>query len=421
MSENERPRNPAEALTPPGLGNPFALGDDSDSMISIDHQVYREQLPLAGRTVGEIRRIAGPRYDIGREASAFINGNQVGDEVVVQAGQAVRFMHISGEKGQVDFEELLQQSTNSLFSPPHIMRRIRRESRSSPRITVEGDKARVTTPEGRTTILDLESLLSHLTVGGAAAGQIRDFVWPDGVKATVCRGSHVVLVHQTPPAIHSLRWIDRHSTIRHGPGTIYRQVRIALPYLIVLIGFEPCGAGRLRVSNHNEAFFRTEPLRSLDDPIFYPALLNCSKFDDTVHKPLSWICTQHLVRTRVPLEAGTNEQLRVGLKDLMHCMLESGFNYSSEEHELSSWFTESRRVDPRVSTIERWEAATSKDPMFVHDVPWIPVKQSVGQVARRSLSLQAGNRPNGLTSRTLARVILRYGVEAPAEEAEAEA
>ncbi len=89
MSENERPRNPAEALTPPGLGNPFALGDESGDMISIDHQVYREQLPLAGRTVGEIRRIAGPRYDIGREASAFINGNQVGDEFVVQAGQAV--------------------------------------------------------------------------------------------------------------------------------------------------------------------------------------------------------------------------------------------------------------------------------------------------------------------------------------------
>ena len=162
-------------------------------------------------------------------------------------------------------------------------------------------------------------------------------------------------------------------------------------------------------------------MRSLDDPLFYPALLNCSKFRHNVSKPLSWICTQHLVRSSVPATAVVNEQMRTGLKDLMHCLIESGFNYSSEEHEISSWFTESTDLDQRISTIERWEQATRKDPIFVLDIPWLPVKRSVGQVAERSLKLQTGSRTATLNARTLARLITRNGEMVPVEEEGAEA
>ena len=84
MNERERPAAPGELALPEGLGNPFALGDDGGP-VTIDYGVYREDLPLGGRTVGEIRRIAGPRYDIDPRAPAIVEAQFVGNETVVRA------------------------------------------------------------------------------------------------------------------------------------------------------------------------------------------------------------------------------------------------------------------------------------------------------------------------------------------------
>ena len=128
------------------------------------------------------------------------------------------------------------------------------------------------------------------------------------------------------------------------------------------------------IAQENECFFRTEPLRSLNDPVFYPALLNCSKFDPPDGRPLSWICTQFMQdRANQIARKSTdpNVTMRKGMEALLHCLLETGFNYSSEHHELTSWFTVSKEQDPRIATVERWEAETKKDPNFVLDVPWL--------------------------------------------------
>ena len=62
-----------------------------------------------------------------------------------------------------------------------------------------------------------------------------------------------------------------------------------------------------------------------------------------------------------------------GLKILSHCLLEQGFNLSSEYHEGQSWFNEykEQKIDNRIATIERWEQETASDPMFILNVPWI--------------------------------------------------
>ena len=100
--------------------------------------------------------------------------------------------------------------------------------------------------------------------------------------------------------------------------------------------------------------FRTAPLESWDDELLYPALLNCSKFTPPEGKPLSWICTQHLNYAALSKETSPGRRLRAGFRALMHCLLETGFNYSSENHEGASWFGESCRVDPRVANVEAW-------------------------------------------------------------------
>lgn len=46
----------------------------------------------------------------------------------------------------------------------------------------------------------------------------------------------------------------------------------------------------------------------------------------------------------------------------------------------SSYWTVMRGLDPRVATVEAWEAATRQDPFFPLDVAWRPDGRSVGQV-----------------------------------------
>ena len=305
MNERERSSAPSELTPAEGLGNPFAMGNDGGT-VTVDYGVYHEQLPLVGRTVGEIRRIAGPRYDIDPHAPAMVNAQFVGDATVVHTGQTVKFLRHSGEKGQDEappFQELLLQGTaGSLIRQAlGVSRPVRRTA--APKITIEGDVVTTTSPEGHSATMRLETLLAHFGREGPSNRDSRALMLPDGVKWMMSCAGYTIFVHQTPPAVHNLKWIAADSPAKHGPGTTYRQVKIALPYLIVFAFFEPRRNGGLTLGDRNECFFRTEPLRSPDDRLCYPALLNCSKFGSPV-KPFSWICSQHLARTRLPARAG---------------------------------------------------------------------------------------------------------------------
>jgi hypothetical protein len=93
---------------------------------------------------------------------------------------------------------------------------------------------------------------------------------------------------------------------------------------------------------------------------------------------------------------------------LRRCLLESGFNLSSEHHESSSWFTASRKADPRINTVEAWEAATAQDPLFVLEVPWLKTHHSVRQVAERIFTQQQARARAVRTAAALARIIFNH-------------
>jgi len=281
----------------------------------------------------------------------------------------------------------------------------RRRPAPPPVITIEGSTVRAVTPEGQAATMEIAELARAL---GQQRMDTGSSALPDGVKAVLSQGPMTVWVHQTPPRVFQLKWIAADSPSRFGPGTVYRKVRIALPYLIVLAVFVPVD-GTLQLSDWNECFFRTRPLDSLDDPLCFPALLNCSKFDPPDLRPLSWICTQHLDRRSLGREKDENGRLRAGLRLLLHCLLDTGFNYSSEEHEASSWFTESTRADPRVASIEAWEEATRREPLFVLDVPWLPAGLSVREVVQRIFRLQRCEGGGVATASDLARLIFNRG------------
>ncbi len=274
------------------------------------------------------------------------------------------------------------------------------------KVHIEGPEARATSPEGRSFAMPLQELMAKLHPRRFDSG---DLILPDGVKAVRSEGPITIVVHETSPQVYSLKWIADDSAAPFGSGAKYRTVRIALPYLVTLLVFRNGSAAQpLTLSEFSECFFRVAPLESFEDELLYPALLNCSKFTPPEGRPLSWICTQHLNFSSVNREPTPAKRVRAGFRALRHCLLETGFNYSSENHEGASWFGESRGVDERISAVERWQEATAEDPLFVLEVPWLKTGLSLGQIVERIFRNLGAINGTAWTSAMLARHIFNH-------------
>ncbi|MBT8439385.1 MAG: hypothetical protein KJO91_06620 [Gammaproteobacteria bacterium] len=264
-----------------------------------------------------------------------------------------------------------------------------------------------TSPEGQTVGMRLDTFIEILT--GTNSRFNNSLILPDGIKLTASRGSFTIWVYERAPQVYSLKWIAAQSPKPYGRGTMYRTIRIALPYLIVLAVFEPERRYGLQLSHRNECFFLPHPLKSTEDELFYPALLNCSKFDPPEGRPLSWICTTKLNYKRKKKDGDENSYMKGALKALLHTLLETGYNHSSDHHEASSWFTESIGIDPRISTVENWEKATANDPLFVLDVPWLRTGRSLGQIIERIFGNLGAKRPKLSSATDIKRILFNYG------------
>lgn len=272
-------------------------------------------------------------------------------------------------------------------------------------ITIQGKVVSTETPEGQPVSMELEKLVGLVKSYGGRALHT-GCVLPDGVKFVRSQGPVTVWVYERTPQVYNLRWIAGDSPSPFGKDTTYRSVRIALPYLVVLAVFITGRNGRLQLSPYNECFFRNDPLKSADDELLYPALLNCSKFKPPEGHPLSWICTANMDLRLQGRHPDENRRLRDSLRALLHCLLETGYNRSSEHHEESSWFTESAGVDPRIATIEAWEKATTSDSIFVLDVPWLKTGKSLGQVIDRIFGNAQASRPPLASATDIARLMI---------------
>lgn len=249
-------------------------------------------------------------------------------------------------------------------------------------VSIQGETVSAVSPEGAKGEITIKELMGKMSPAATCAKEI---VLPDGGRKLLARGRLLILIHETPPRVFNLKWITKDSVARFGAEAEYRDVLVALPYVIVMAVFECDTRGHMNLGKANECFFSNAPLESLDQKLYYPALLNCSKFDPPEGHPLSWICTQYLNRrrTRPANRLAPSQQLRKGLKDLLHCLFETGFNYSSEFNEGSSWYSESARVDNRIATVEAWEEATRQNKLFVLDVPWLETKRTAREITSR--------------------------------------
>lgn len=97
---NEKTQSPSER-TPGGgvLGGIFDDAPVADGLVTVSSGPYAEQLPVASLSVGAIRTRFRDRFDIDPRSQAVLDGNEVGDDVVVRPGQLLMFVRRAGEKG----------------------------------------------------------------------------------------------------------------------------------------------------------------------------------------------------------------------------------------------------------------------------------------------------------------------------------
>lgn len=100
MLESSIPRR-EETLEPGpgGLGNMFDDCGGQGGLVTVNHGLHTEQLPVGGMTVAQIRGRYADRFDIDPFSQAQIDGRDVGDDVAVRPGQLLMFVRHAGEKG----------------------------------------------------------------------------------------------------------------------------------------------------------------------------------------------------------------------------------------------------------------------------------------------------------------------------------
>lgn len=271
------------------------------------------------------------------------------------------------------------------------------------RIDIEHDTATYVSPEGQRHCLPAVELLNRARDQWLESST---GILPREIVSVYRRGKRTVWVGEFPPSTYAVRWITDGSPVPFGPATEYREHLIALPYVIAIATFD----GSM-LSSSNQCFFRTAgPLKSMNDELLFPALLNVSSFR---HRPdfdtlplLCWICDQHLNRRSIIKESDPDRQMQIGWRLLCEALFDSAFNRSSENHEGSSWYAESCGLDPRLSSIDAWAEATRVDPWFITQVPFLPSGLSVGNVIDRMLRGMAMPPPTDPTADDLARLMV---------------
>ncbi|MCI0372370.1 MAG: hypothetical protein L0214_13600, partial [candidate division NC10 bacterium] len=179
-------------------------------------------------------------------------------------------------------------------------------------------------------------------------------------------GPNTAFVVETAPQVRRLRW----GTGRMGDGGPYREVRLAFPYVICLLLFLREDFEELRL------YYRTGPLEALTDPLLCPNLLNVQGGADLMAS-----CRACL---RGRPEDLSNYPIAEQVPRLLEFFWETGFNADVKDDA----FTRSLSLDPRIGSVEAWEAATAADPLFVLEVPWTPAGCALGEAIDRLIALR---------------------------------
>jgi hypothetical protein len=243
----------------------------------------------------------------------------------------------------------------------------------SEQILLQGSKATVQAEGDGQKELTIKSFVSE--VHQQCVSGLDEAPLPPNIRWKVDAGPLTVCILEYQPQLRWMPWIDEaNSAVPAGPEACYKQRQLATPFLVLKLPFL-----NQRFTGRAELFYRNEPLRHLDDPLYWPNLLNVSPH---AYGCLAWICTQYLRRERPgPGIVGTLDAL------LTH-LWGGGWNRSSEMSEGNSTFglmEQQEDFDERVRDVDRWERESIANFRFITSVSWKPVGVTVRELIEREL------------------------------------
>jgi hypothetical protein len=244
--------------------------------------------------------------------------------------------------------------------------------------TIEIAGQEVTLKRGGTVVVKvaLADFLDNLAQQQSWAAFPDGSVLPDCVRLIYRRGPATVLVLELFPEVREVRWISNLSPQPFGPGTQYQAVTLAFPYIVIFVLFQ---SGCL--TGIQQLFYRNEAISSENDALYLPNLLNVSEG----YGQKCWLCLANMTDlSKLPWNKKVHR--------VLEHFWEAGFNRSSEHHEKNSYWqkTTAARLDPRLNSVESWQAATKEDPLFMLKIRWKPAELTVAQVVQSMLAAGYG-------------------------------
>jgi hypothetical protein len=245
-------------------------------------------------------------------------------------------------------------------------------------IEIQGGLARLFRVDGEgRRVLDRQVSLRSLADALAARGP-RPGVLPPGTRLVLTRGGSLVLAVEQAPQVRRVEW--RPGTLKDAAGAGpaggalppaggaggRRTVALATPYVLHLVRFFRESFEEMRV------FYRAAPLQDEADALSLPNLWNVQAAESPLAR------CRACLRGRPALEG-----LALGAQATaaIEFFWAAGFNLDIEDNA----FERGRGQDPRVASLEAWEAATVADPLFVLQVPWAPAGLTVRQAMEHLL------------------------------------
>jgi hypothetical protein len=355
LQKSKRPIQEQAAAPPAGLPDPLDALDRPPQQVRVIAGADVQEMDLVGRTVGEGRTVALALFGIRPDAEALVDGRNAREDQVLGAGQVLVFVKHAGQKGAADAAA--------------------RKGENGPVIELSGEKARWGRNGAWLGTAPLADLLRR-TAAAAGSRQTVD-LYPRHVRLMVERaqGATVGVVVEMPPGPREVKWAADGARGMTGRA----QTRcLSFPWVILLLVFR-----NGEISNVQQAFYRTRPLASLDDELYYTNLLNVARG----YGLESWLC---LVNLGLSLRRLSWEER---IRAVTEHFWAASFNRSAEAHEGNSYWQGSAEIDPRLATAQAWDTATRSSPYFALEVKWRRSEASLGRTLDRMLDAVSPSRP----------------------------
>ena len=319
-----------------------------------------QDVELAGRTVADARNLARLVFGISPTARALVDGREVGDDHVLRARQHLEFTKHAGRKGAAMPNAAADRAQHA----------------GAATIELRADRAHYQREGAPLASASIQDLLARAAGAGDPPASWR--LAPHQVRLMVDRADRhtTAVVVEMPPGPRQVRWISDNA--RDPVDGRVEKRRLSFPWVVLIVVFTD---GEL--VNVQQAFFRTEPLATLDDRLHYTNLLNVARG----YRQESWVCLFNLGR---PLARLTWE---ARVRAVTDHFWQAAYTRSADVAEGNSFWAKTRGLDPRLESPAAWETATDRDPYFALEIGWPPAPSTLRDAVAHMLDLVAPWRP----------------------------